>query len=189
MRIRGLTILLATTIAIGATGCGVAKGPTADGAEPVETTSSESLVIPVGEQVAFWSEGNGSVDGEALRKVKSEGSATLLRTAAARDAFVDSLPAGLDPGELASIDLDTNLLVVGAYPKCMEEARVLPTPHTGASGSTSTSLNATSARCARGRRTPSRCGRSPSPSSATPTPLSSTTRHLTDPSPRGSVGE
>ncbi|MEJ7720824.1 MAG: hypothetical protein WKF58_10420 [Ilumatobacteraceae bacterium] len=125
MRIRGLTILLATTVAIGATGCGVAKGPTADGAEPVETTSSESLVIPVGEQVASWSEGNGSVDGEALRKVKSEGSATLLRTAAARDAFVDSLPAGLDPGELASIDLDTNLLVVGAYPKCMEEARVL----------------------------------------------------------------
>jgi len=128
MRIRGLTILLATTVAIGATGCGVTKGPTADDAEPVETTSSESLVIPVGEQVAFWSEGNGSVDGTALRKVKSEGSATLLRTAAARHAFVDSLPAGLDPGELASIDLDTNLLVVGAYPKCMEEARVLTDP-------------------------------------------------------------
>ena len=106
----------------------MAKGPTADGAEPVETTSSESLVIPVGEQVAFWSEGNGSVDGEALRKVKSDGPATLLRTAAERDAFVDSLPAELDPGELDSIDLDTNLLVVGAHPKCMEEAKVLTDP-------------------------------------------------------------
>jgi len=123
--VRDVTILLATSIAIGATACGSLQGPTAGGADPVETTSSEPIAIPVGEQVVVWSEGDSSIDGETLRKVKSDARATLLRDDAERDAFVDSLPADLDQGELGSIDLDANLLVVGAYPKCMEEAEVL----------------------------------------------------------------
>jgi hypothetical protein len=79
----------------------------------------------VGEHVARWTEAD---SGEEWTSEVRQRDPVLLATQAERDTWVATLPTAADhdavAAELAGVDLDEHVLVVGAYDRCTESSRV-----------------------------------------------------------------
>jgi len=77
----------------------------------------------LGRLVATWSQAEYADLGAAPRRASQ-----LLSTDAERTAYLAGLPAGIDTAAARRIDLAESVIVAGAYPRCMEQGRVLADP-------------------------------------------------------------
>lgn len=104
---RSLTAVLGAVLTLG--GCG---------------PRSEQGPEPVGEPIASWSEATVAVEGLSAVADSLTPAGLLLVDDAERDAFVAGLPGDVDGSAVERADLDAHVLVVGAYPRCMERGQV-----------------------------------------------------------------
>lgn len=79
---------------------------------------------PVGAPIASWSEAEAEVEGLSAVADSLTPAGLLIVDDAARDAFVATLPHDVDGSVVERADLDASVLVVGAYPRCMELGQV-----------------------------------------------------------------